>query len=107
MSRMPTMDMWRVRGMGVAESVSTSIWVFMCLMISLCWTPKRCSSSTISRPRSLNFTSLARMRCVPIRMSIFPAAARWRMSFCSLGVRKRESTSQVTGNPAKRRCTVL
>ena len=57
MSRMPDRAMFSVRGMGVAESVSTSTARLISLMCSLCATPKRCSSSTMSRPRSLNSTS--------------------------------------------------
>src|ERR1035438_6130151 len=52
MSRRPTSDMWRVRGMGVADMVRTSTWVRICLMRSLWRTPKRCSSSTTSKPSS-------------------------------------------------------
>ena len=52
MSRMPDRAMFSVRGMGVAESVSTSTARLISLMCSLCATPKRCSSSTMSRPRS-------------------------------------------------------
>ena len=54
MSRMPTSDMFSVRGIGVAVIVSTSTFLRICLMRSLCATPNRCSSSTTSRPRSLN-----------------------------------------------------
>ena len=57
MSRIPTSDMFNVRGMGVAVIVSTSTRLRICLMRSLCATPKRCSSSTTRRPRSLNRTS--------------------------------------------------
>ncbi len=46
--------MCRVRGIGVAVRVSTSTCVRSCLIRSLCFTPKRCSSSTTSSPRSLN-----------------------------------------------------
>ena len=53
-SRMPTRLISSVRGMGVADSVSTSTLVFSFFIASLACTPKRCSSSTISRPRSLN-----------------------------------------------------
>ena len=68
-SRTPVRHMCRVRGMGVAVRVSTSTSVRICLMRSLCVTPKRCSSSTISSPRSLNATSLLSRRCVPITRS--------------------------------------
>ena len=51
---MPVSDISSVRGIGVAVSVSTSTFVRISLMRSLCCTPNRCSSSTTSRPRSLN-----------------------------------------------------
>ena len=54
MSRIPTSDMFSVRGIGVAVIVSTSTFLRSCLIFSLCATPKRCSSSTTSRPRSRN-----------------------------------------------------
>ena len=50
---MPVTAISSVRGIGVADIVSTSTLVRMCLSCSLCSTPKRCSSSTITRPRSL------------------------------------------------------
>ena len=46
-----------VRGIGLAVSVSTSTPVASFFTASLCVTPKRCSSSTTSSPRSLNVTS--------------------------------------------------
>ena len=52
-SRMPTSDISSVRGIGVAESVRTSTFVFIFFIVSLCCTPKRCSSSTISKPEIL------------------------------------------------------
>src|SRR5579872_6547579 len=51
MSRSPTSDMCSVRGMGVADMVSTSTSLRICFSRSLWRTPKRCSSSTMSRPR--------------------------------------------------------
>ena len=52
---MPVRLISSVRGIGVAVSVSTSTSARSCLIRSLCCTPKRCSSSTTSSPRSLNF----------------------------------------------------
>ena len=71
---MPSRLMCRVRGIGVAESVSTSTVERNVLSHSLSSTPNRCSSSMITSPRSLNATSFCRIRCVPIRMSTPPAA---------------------------------
>ncbi len=52
MSRRPASDRCSVRGIGVAVSVSTSVCSLSCLSRSLCFTPKRCSSSTTISPRS-------------------------------------------------------
>ena len=72
MSRNPSSDMCSVRGIGVADMVSTSTSLRSCFRRSLWRTPKRCSSSTITSPRSLNFTSLESTRCVPMTMSTSP-----------------------------------
>ena len=72
MSRSPSSDMCSVRGIGVADMVSTSTSLRSCFSRSLWRTPKRCSSSTITRPRSVNFTSFDSTRCVPMTMSTSP-----------------------------------
>ena len=107
MSRMPLMAMFSVRGIGVADKVSTSTLGAISLIRSFCATPNRCSSSTMNSPRSLNFTSLDSIRWVPMRMSTSPARTRRMISSCCFAVRKRESISTFTGNPSNRRTTVL
>ena len=102
MSRIPASPICRVRGMGVAERVRQSTVVRRCLSFSLAATPKRCSSSTTTRPRSLKTTSLESSRWVPTRMSILPAARPARVALISLALRKRETMSTVTGKGAKR-----
>ena len=97
MSRTPDSAMWSVRGIGVAVSVSTSTSVRICLMRSLCFTPKRCSSSMTTSPRSLNCTSFCSRRCVPMTTSTSPVASCATTSRCSAGVRKRDSISTRTG----------
>ena len=94
--------MFSVRGIGVAVIVSTSTRLRICLIRSLCATPKRCSSSTTSRPRSRNCTSFDSRRCVPTMISTLPAARSSSVSFCSALVRKRLTMSMRTGNAAKR-----
>ena len=96
-SRSPASDRCSVRGIGVAVSVSTSTASRSSLSRSLCFTPNRCSSSTTRRPRSLNSTSLESSRWVPMTMSVLPSASRASACFCSFAVRKRESTSTLTG----------
>ena len=110
MSRMPTSDMFSVRGIGVAVIVSTSTRFRSCLIRSLCATPKRCSSSTTSRPRSRNCTSFDSSRCVPTMMSTLPAARSSRRAFCSAFVRNRLIMSIRTGKagePLLQRLQVL
>ena len=107
MSRMPTSDMFSVRGIGVAVIVRTSTRFLSCLIFSLCATPKRCSSSTISRPRSLKTTSLESRRWVPMMMSTRPAVSPARISLVSCLVRNRLTISMATGKPAKRSRSVF
>ena len=71
-SRMPDIAMFKVRGMGVAERVSTSTLLRISLKVSLCVTPKRCSSSMMHSPRSLNLTSFCTSRWVPMMTSTWP-----------------------------------
>ncbi len=73
MSRMPASDRWSVRGIGVAERVSTSTSSRSDLSSSFCATPNRCSSSRITSPSSFGITSRLRTRCVPMRTSTLPA----------------------------------
>ena len=96
-SRSPASDRCRVRGIGVAVSVSTSTACFSALSRSLCRTPNRCSSSTMSSPRSRNCTSFESSRCVPMTMSSSPRSRRSAASFASFGFRKRDSTSMRAG----------
>src|SRR5258705_49269 len=65
-------------------------------------TPKRCSSSMITNPRFLNFTSFWISLCVPMTMSSAPAASPSRVFATSFGLRKRESSATRTGKLAKR-----
>ena len=69
----PASDMCSVRGIGVADSASTSTSSRSWRSSSFCATPKRCSSSTITSPRSFGITSRERTRCVPIRTSTLPS----------------------------------
>ena len=61
-SRTPVRASCSVRGIGVAVSVSTWILPRSSLSRSLWPTPKCCSSSMISRPRSLNSTDFDEQR---------------------------------------------
>ena len=60
-SRRPSIDIASVRGMGVAVSVRTSTSARIDFRVSFWRTPKRCSSSMMTRPRRLNlFRALER-----------------------------------------------
>ena len=97
MSRRPASDIWSVRGIGVAESESTSTRRRSWRSSSFCFTPKRCSSSTIRRPRSFGRTSRDSSRWVPIITSTVPSEKPFSASRTSFGERKREATSMRTG----------
>ena len=99
---MPVRDISRVRGMGVADMASTSTLVRSFLSASLCSTPKRCSSSITTRPRSLNCTPWESSRWVPITTSTEPSAIPAMISLDSLADWNRESAATCTGNPANR-----
>ena len=105
-SRMPVMDISRVRGMGVADMASTSTSVRMALSFSLCSTPKRCSSSMITRPRFLNCISLLSSRWVPITTSTAPLRSPSMVALDSLAVWNRESVARRTGKPENRSANV-
>ena len=94
--------MFSVRGMGVAERVRASTWRLISLSRSLWVTPKRCSSSMMSRPRSWNCTLFCSSLWVPMSTSTAPRLRASRMRFCSLAVVNRESTSIFTGKLRKR-----
>ena len=102
-SRMPSSDIASVRGIGVAVSVSTSTSARSCFSASFWRTPKRCSSSMITRPRRLSFTSRDSSLCVPMTMSISPLASFFDASpWLPCAIRKRDSSAIFTGQSAKR-----
>ncbi len=97
-SRMPVTAISRVRGIGVADMVSTSTLARSFFSCSLCSTPKRCSSSTMTRPRSLNRVSCENRRWVPMTTSTEPSWRPSRVALDSLSLWKRESAFTLTGN---------
>ena len=101
-SRSPPIAICSVRGIGVAVSVNTSTCVRSSLRRSLWVTPKRCSSSTTSRPRSRKRTSRDSTRWVPTTTSILPSASAATVFCCSALLRKRDSTATRTGKSVKR-----
>ena len=96
-----------VLGMGVADIVSVSIFVFSCLSFSFTATPNFCSSSMTSSPRSFHFTFLPINLCVPTRISIFPSSRSASICFVCFAERALERYSTRTGSPSKRPLNVL
>ena len=105
-SRMPVIAISSVRGIGVADIDSTSTEVRSRFICSLCSTPKRCSSSTTIRPRSLTRTSGLSSRCVPMTMSTLPSARPAITSRASASVWKRLRPLITTGKPLIRSVNV-
>ena len=56
-SRAPNKENCNVLGIGVAVNVKVSIFALKDFNLSLIFTPNFCSSSIISKPKSLNFIS--------------------------------------------------
>ena len=90
--------MWSVLGIGVAVIVRTSTLFFSFLIFSLSFTPKRCSSSIINKPKSLNSTSLLNTLCVPTTTSTSPSFSFFTTSSCSFFVLKRFKSSTFIAN---------
>ena len=99
-SRIPVNPISKVRGMGVADIERTSTWVRSRFNASLCSTPKRCSSSMITRPKSLNWVSGESSRWVPMTTSTSPVRMPSRMRSISASLWNRDSGRTVTGNEA-------
>ena len=89
-SRSPISDIFKVRGIGVADSVRTSTFGVNFLIFSLASTPKRCSSSRINKPRWWKFDVVNESSlCVPIIISTLPSRKSSKVCACCLGVMKR------------------
>ena len=95
--------MCSVRGIGVAESASTSTSSRSERSSSFCATPKRCSSSTIDEPEILRRSRRARAAgaCRRGRRPCPPAKSASTCLTSSAG-RKRETISTRTGKSRKR-----
>ena len=106
-SRIPVTAISSVRGIGVADMANTSTVVRSFLSDSFCSTPKRCSSSTMTRPRSLKTTSCESKRWVPIITSALPFTVSSRIIFVSFALLKRERPTTLMGNPAYRSAKVF
>ena len=99
-SRMPVIAISRVRGIGVADMASTSTSIRSFFSCSLCSTPNRCSSSMITRPRSLNWISPPSSRWVPTSTSTLPSATASIVALDCAADWNLLSGATLTGNPA-------
>ena len=83
-SRKPAIAICNVRGMGVADNVKTSIEDFREEILSLCFTPNRCSSSITSKfSRSYIVDGKFNRLWVPTNTCVRPANHRSMISFFS------------------------
>ena len=94
--------MCSVRGIGVADIASTSTSSRSWRRSSFWATPKRCSSSSTTRPRFWGTTSRESTRWVPTRTSTLPSAYSASTFFTSAGARNRDTISTRTGKSRKR-----
>ena len=88
-SRAPIKENCKVRGIGVAVIVKVSTFTFSCRSFSLTDTPNFCSSSMISKPRSLKRTSLPTIRWVPIKIFTSPSFSSFKVALICVAVRAR------------------
>ena len=100
-SRTPVSASCKVRGIGVAVSVRTWTSARSDFSFSLCATPKCCSSSTTTRPRSLNFTFLPSSAWVPTTISIEPSAMPFLTRFNSALVTSRDACADLDRETAE------
>ena len=105
-SRKPSSAIPNVRGIGVAVRVNTSTSARKAFKASFCRTPKRCSSSMMTKPKRENLISGDSSLCVPITISSVPSAMPFNASVISLPLLKRESSAIFTGQSAKRSAKV-
>ena len=92
----------KVRGMGVAVSVSTWTSLRSCFRRSLWATPKCCSSSITSRVKLRKSIFLPSRAWVPITISICPLRIPSRVDLASAVLTRRDNCRTSTGMPAKR-----
>ena len=101
-SRILCIDIFSVRGIGVAVRVKMSTWLRSDLIFSFWRTPKRCSSSMIIMPRWAKLISVCSSLCVLIKMSVLPDSTVVIIACCSRWVLNRDSASIEMGQLAKR-----
>ena len=105
--RSPAKVWCKVRGIGVAVRVSKSTLACMVLSFCLCLTPKRCSSSTMVKPKSAKVKVSDNKRWVPIITRISPFFSSRVMRSVSFLPCRREISSTFKPNPEKRSAKLL
>ena len=89
---MPVTAISSVRGIKAWQTRdSTSTLVRRAFSVSLCPTPKRCSSSMMTSPRSLNLIFGFSSLCVPMTTSTVPVSSPSMVSLISLVVESAHS----------------
>jgi hypothetical protein len=102
MDFIPLRAILRLRGIGVADKASTSIFPRTFFILSLSFTQNLCSSSMTNTHKSLNTTSSLSNLCVHITKSILPFFNFSNVSATFLAVSKRVRTHMLNGNIEKR-----
>ena len=100
-SWMPASAACRVRGIGVAVMVSTCTPCRSRCSAALWRVPKRCSSSMITRARSLKRSCGDSSAWVPTTIRTEPSASPWRTACASLARPSRDSCSTRTSKPGE------
>jgi hypothetical protein len=101
MSRRPSMDMCSVRGMGVADMASTSIFAQL-LEALLVAHAEALLLVDDDQAEVGNLRSLESTRWVPMRMSTLPVSTRSTISFCCFGGAEARDHFDIDGEGAKR-----
>jgi hypothetical protein len=92
----------RLRGIGVADRASTSIFLRIDFILSLSFTQNLCSSSITNTHKSLNSTSAESNLCVQTMRSIFQSFNLCNVDLIFFAVSKRVRTQILNGKPEKR-----
>ena len=104
---MPESAMFSVRGIGVAESVSTSTFLYFCLELFLL---RNAEALFLVHNDEAEVAELYVLRNQAVRaddhVDFTALQSRAESSSCSFGVRNRESSSTLMGKPSIRRVMV-
>ena len=91
---------------GVADRAARPRWCAGLSSVSLCSTPKRCSSSMMTSPRSLNLIFGFSSLCVPMTTSTVPVSSPSMASLSLFGGLESAHGRTLTGKPSNRSLNV-